>query len=51
MLSPNLVDEYRFLLIPDNTVTAKSKGGVQTDFEDLDTSNYYEVMDYFGLDY
>ncbi len=51
VLSPNLVDEYRFLLITDNTVTAKTKGGVQTDFEDLDTSNYYEVMDYFGLDY
>ena len=51
VLSPNLVDEYRFLLITDNTETAKTKGGAQTDFEDLDTSNYYEVMDYFGLDY
>lgn len=38
------VTEWRFLIITDNTVTSKSID------PNLDTSNYYEVMKYYGLE-
>jgi hypothetical protein len=55
VLDPILITEYRFLLITDNTVGK----GVSTETNILsrlteagvDTGNYYEVMDYFGLKY
>jgi len=55
VLDPNLITEYRFLLITDNTVT-KSASAEQDILERLgnagvDVNNYYELMDYFGLEY
>ena len=51
----NTVPEYRFLLITDNTVY---KGGsaeqnILNELEQagVDINNYYEVMDYYGLEY
>ncbi len=51
------IEEYRFMLITDNTVT--SGKGVSTEKDiisrlaeaGVDIDNYYEVMDYFGLKY
>jgi hypothetical protein len=55
VLDPSTIEEYRFLLITDNTVTksAASAQGVldKLDQAGIDVNNYYEVMDYFGLDY
>jgi len=55
VLNPSLITEYRFLLITDNTVT-KSASADQDILEKLtnagvDVTNYYELMDYFELDY
>jgi len=55
VLDPNLLSEYRFFLITDNTVT-KSASAEQDILERLgnagvDVNNYYELMDYFGLEY
>ncbi len=52
---PNALTEYRFLLITDNTVM-KSTSGEQGILAKLaqagvDVNNYYQVMDYFGLEY
>jgi hypothetical protein len=52
-----VIEEYRFLLITDNTVTGSK--GVATGKDiisrlteaGVDINNYYEVMDYFGLKY
>jgi len=57
VLDPSIIEEYRFLLITDNTVMGGK--GVSTEKDILtklteagvDVNNYYEVMDYFGLKY
>lgn len=54
VLNPNSVQEYRFLLITDNTVMGKTTGDhvrSQLEAAGVDVNNYYEVMDYFGLPY
>jgi len=55
VLDPGLT-EYRFLLITDNTVTAKGESSDKAIIEKLtkagvDVNDYYSVMDYFGLEY
>lgn len=49
------VTEWRFMLITDNTDMAKStsKDHIinKLESEGVDVSNYYEVMDYYGLEY
>ena len=55
VLDPGVIDEYRFLLITDNTVTPakgmEPEGDILTRLEEagVDISNYYEVLDYFGI--
>ncbi len=51
-LTPGIT-EWRFLIITDNTVMAKGGKTTKSDFglDGVDTSNYYEVMDHFGLEY
>jgi hypothetical protein len=55
VLFPGGLTEYKFLLITDNTVFTKSSSGhnivSQMVQAGVDTNNYYEVMDYFGLPY
>jgi hypothetical protein len=57
VLYPDLITEYRFLLITDNTITGgkgvSSEKDIITKLTEagVDTTNYYEVMDYFGLSY
>jgi hypothetical protein len=57
VLDPSAVSDYRFLLITDNTVTGAKGISNEKDIlskltkEGVDVSNYYEVMDYFNLDY
>jgi len=57
VLDPSVITEFRFMLITDNTVIG-SKGnssGInileRLNKEGVDISNYYQVMDHFGLDY
>ena len=54
VLTPG-VNEYRFMLITDNTVTVKSSAGKdilsKLKQAGVDVNNYNEVIDYFGLDY
>jgi hypothetical protein len=55
VLDPSVIEEYRFLLITDNTVTpAKGlapEGDILTRMAEagVDVENYYEVLDYFGI--
>lgn len=51
--NPSGITEYRFLIITDNTVTKSSGQDVIDKIKGagVDVNNYYEVMDYFGLDY
>ena len=57
VLNPSALTEYRFLLITDNTVTApKGESSEKAIIEKLtkagvDVTDYYAVMDYFGLEY
>lgn len=55
VLDPGAISEYRFLLITDNTVLTKSSSGKnilsRMEQAGVDVTNYYEVMDYFGLAY
>ncbi len=52
-----VISEYRFLLITDNTITGAKGTSTEKDINTrlteagVDTGNYYEVMDYFGLKY
>src|SRR5512139_2806325 len=52
-----IVEEYRFMLITDNTVTGSKSASAEADIllklakAGVDVKNYYEVMDYFGLKY
>jgi len=54
-LNPGLITEYRFLLITDNTVTAAKGESAEEailsklDKAGVDINNYYEVIDYYGL--
>jgi len=57
VLDPGLISEYRFLLITDNTVTS-AKGEsteeailAKLEKEGVDFNNYYDVIDYYGLEY
>jgi len=56
-LIPSVLSEYRFLLITDNTVTPAKGVSASSEILDkfkkagVDVNDYYEVMDYFGLDY
>ncbi len=57
VLDPDIITEYRFMLITDNTVMG-SKGAaaeknilMRLEKAGVDVNNYYEVMDYFGLKY
>jgi len=56
-LDPADISEYRFLLVTDNTVTGtKGCSAEKTITENLgkagiDVRDYYQVMDYFGLEY
>ena len=51
------VEEYRFMLITDNTVTGKKGASTEADIllkfikAGVDVNNYYDVMNYFGLKY
>ena len=51
------VEEYRFMLITDKTVTGGKGVSAEKDIlsrlteAGVDVNNYYEVMDYFGLKY
>jgi len=55
VLDPSVIEEYRFLLITDNTVTPakgmSSDGDILTRMAEagVDVENYYEVLDYFGI--
>jgi hypothetical protein len=53
VLNPSLITEYRFLLITDNTVTKSASAdlSIREKLTDagVDVNNYYEVMQYFGL--
>lgn len=55
VLNPNALSEYRFLIITDNTVTKSTslKAPILDKLKNagVDVNNYYEVADYFGLDY
>ncbi len=56
VLNPLAIEEYRFLLITDNTVVTKGASAQQDILNSLskanvNVNNYYEVMDYFGLPY
>lgn len=57
VLDPSAIDEYRFLLITDNTiVAAKGESAEKAILSNLakagvDIKNYYDVMDYYGLEY
>ena len=58
LLDPTgIVEEYRFMLITDNTVTGSKGTSAEADIllklskAGVDVNNYYEVMDYFGLKY
>lgn len=55
VLNPAALTQYRFLCITDNTVTksASSGEGIIENLTNLgvDVNDYYEVMDYFGLEY
>jgi len=57
VLSPNAIEEFRFMLITDNTVTAaKGESAEEAILLNLkkagvDVTNYYDVMDYYGLEY
>jgi hypothetical protein len=53
VFNPGGITEYRFLILTDNTVT-KSTGQEILDKlinAGVDVNDYYEVMDYFGLEY
>jgi len=51
------VEEYRFMLITDNTVTGSKGTSAKADIllkfikAGVDVNNYYDVMNYFGLKY
>ena len=55
VLTPSILSQYRFLCITDNTVTKSTSSG--QDVIDrmtnlgVDVNDYFEVMDYFGLEY
>jgi len=53
VFNPGGITEYRFLLITDNTVTKSSGGDILDKLSNagVDVNNYYELMDYFDLDY
>lgn len=53
VLDPNALTEYRFLIITDNTVTKSSGQDILDKLSNagVDVNDYYELMDYFGLDY
>jgi hypothetical protein len=57
VFDPSGVEEYRFMLITDNTVTGKKGASAEAAIlskltkAGVDVNNYYEVMDYFGLKY
>jgi hypothetical protein len=52
-----IITEYRFLLITDNTITVGKSSSSGKDINTklaeagVNTGDYYEVMDYFGLKY
>lgn len=54
-MSAGGITEYRFLIITDNTVTksTSSEAAILDKLKNagVDVNNYYEVADYFGLDY
>jgi hypothetical protein len=55
VLSPNAISEFRFLIITDNTITKSASSGQEIldklERAGVDVNDYYEVMDYFELDY
>jgi len=57
VFDPSGVEEYRFLLITDNTVTGKKGASAEADIllkfikAGVDVNNYYDVMNYFGIKY
>ena len=57
VLDPDIITEYRFMLITDNTVmsskgiTAENDILMKLEKAGVDVESYYEVMDYFGLKY
>ncbi len=57
VLDPSAIEEYRFLLITDNTVTAPKGTSTEKFIKEkltktgVNINDYYEVIDYFGLDY
>ena len=53
VLNPSVISQYRFVIITDNTVTKSSGQDILDKIEGagVDVNNYYELMDYFGLDY
>lgn len=57
VFDPSAIDEYRFLLITDNTVTGAKGASAEENIirrmteAGVNVANYHEVMDYFGLKY
>ncbi len=55
LLDPGAINEYRFLLITDNTVNKSVSGKqnilMQLENAGVDINDYYQVMDYYGLKY
>lgn len=57
VLDPDGITEYRFMLITDNTVTAPKGTSTEKFIKEkltktgVNINDYYEVIDYFGLEY
>ncbi len=55
VLNPGVLSQYRFIIITDNTVTKSVSSGEaildKLKNAGVDVNDYYEVMEYFGLEY
>ena len=55
VMDPNGITQYRFLIITDNTVNKSVASGQRIldkmEKAGVDVTDYYSVMDYFGLNY
>jgi hypothetical protein len=56
VFEPNMINEFKFLLITDNTITTKGASAENSILGKLkeagvDVNNYYEVLEYYGVKY
>ncbi len=56
VLEPSMINEFKFLLITDNTITTKGASAEDNILGKLkeagvDVKNYYEVLEYYGVKY